>query len=103
MFMCLKTKIYCMASCNGFEITYYAEVEWFPDSVPCCWLVYFCIDGRCYLSRVLDGSLWVVCLFFNLFFFFGGGGGLYLQLTIKAMFIIYCLTSCNGFQIIYYG
>ena len=36
-----------------------------------CWLVYFCIDNQCYLSRVLDGSLWFVCFFF--FNFLWGG------------------------------
>ena len=52
-----------------------AEVEWFLDSVSWCWLIYFCGDSQCYLSRVLDGSLWFVCFFFFQFFFFLGGGG----------------------------
>ena len=51
-----------------------AEVEWFLDSVSWCWLVYFCGDSECYLSKILDGSLWFVFFFFN-FFFWGEGGG----------------------------
>ena len=52
-----------------------AEVEWFLDSVSWCWLVYFCGDSQCYLSRVLDGSLWFFFFFFSIFFCGGWGGG----------------------------
>ena len=85
-----------------------AEVEWFLDFVSWCWLVYFCVDSRCDLSRVLDGSVSFVC-FSGLFFFWGGGGGGGGVFgCIKAMFMclktkIYCLTSYNCFERTYYG
>ena len=84
-----------LISCVGFEITHYGwswMVSWF-------WV----LAGLLLLIKLMWSIVNVIYPFCR-----GGGGALYLQLSIKAMFMslktqIYYLASCNSFEITHYG